>query len=385
MLEQGIIIRQAITVKLRVLFLACCIFGVPAISSAVEDFQQKLFVSGTRSSEIYVIDITSSKLVQTIKTDGNPHGWAATKDGKFIWASVGFGTPGKTAIVKINTETGDILESHPIPGVDDLELVNNDRDLYIPGFGTGCYFVFDTIEKKIVATIDTDGLPHNVVAPGNDARFAYLSPMGRSADEVTRFASRMGGLKGCDGNPKEAVANDKIYVVDTATHTPVATIVTGPAPRPVTVSNDGTRLYANVDGLLGIAVLDLKERKVIQRAVYPLTDEEKAVVSRAHGIWITPDQKEVWSTDSNHNVVFVYDRTSDPIQYVARVATGKGPYWIAFSPDGKRGYSSNQYDATVSVIDVASHDEIARIQLPEGSVPKSSLAVNVPISQSIVN
>lgn len=169
-----------------------------------------------------------------------------------------------------------------------------------------------------------------------------------------------------------------MYVVDTQTHAPVATIVTGPAPRPVTVTDDGTRLYANVDGMMGVAVLDLKARKVIQRAEYPLTPDEKALASRTHGIWITPDQTQVWSTDVNNHTVFIYDVTSDPIQFLGRVATGRGPYWITFSRDGKYGYVSNQMDATISVIDVATHTETRRISLPTGSVPKTSLVVNVP-------
>lgn len=363
---------------LRTLLLSCCIAGISVAASAADDFEQKLFVSGTRSSSIYVINVATNELVQTIVTDGNPHGFAATNDGKYIWAAVGFITPGKTAVIKIDTATGEILESHSIPGVDDLELVNADRHLYIPGFGTGCYFVFDTVDRKVVARIETDGLPHNVVAPANDSRFVYLSPMGGTVEEVNRFASRMGGLKDCDGNPKRAVGNDKIYVVDTQTHKPVATIVTGPAPRPVTVTNGGTRLYANVDGLMGVAVLDLQAQKVIQRTEYPLTPDEKALASRTHGICITPDQKQVWSTDVNNSTVFIYDITSDPIRYLGRVATGQGPYWITFSKDGKYGYVSNQRDATISVIDVATHNEITRIALPTGSVPKTSLVVNVP-------
>jgi DNA-binding beta-propeller fold protein YncE len=155
------------------------------VASAADSFQQKLFVSGTRSSSIYVIDV--------IITDGNPHGFAATNGGKYLWAAVGFITAGKTAVVKIDAATGEILEKHSMPGVDELELVNDDRHLYIPGFGTGCYFVFDTIDRKLVARIETDGLPHKVVAPAKDSRFVYRSPMGGTVEEVNRFAGRMGG------------------------------------------------------------------------------------------------------------------------------------------------------------------------------------------------
>jgi YVTN family beta-propeller protein len=368
--------------RIVAILLAICTVGTIQGARADGEFESRLFVSGTRSSAIYVIDIARNKWVQTIPTDGNPHGFAATRDGRFIWASTGFLDPGKSAVVKIDALTGRIIERHPLPGVDELELVNDDRHLYVPGFGTGCYFVFDTVDRRVIARIETDGLPHNVVAPANDKRFVYLSPMGGTVREVDNFSRRMGGLKDCGGNPKASVPNDKIYVVDTQSHKPIATIVTGPAPRPVTVTHDGKRLYANVDGLMGIAVLDLEARKVIERAEYPLTADEQALASRTHGIWLTPDQREVWSTDVNHDTVFVYDRTSDPIRFVTRVPTGKGPYWIAFSPDGKFGYASNQGDATISVIDVATHREISRIALPGGSVPKTSLAVNVPVDRS---
>ena len=151
----------------RTLLLSFCVCAIPFTTAAAASMQQKLFVAGTRSSEIYVIDVATHRHVQTIRTDGNPHGFAATRDGKTLWASIGFLTPGKTAVARIDAATGRILETHAVPGVDDLELVNEDRHLYIPGFGTGCYFVFDTQEKRIVARIETAGLPHNVVAPAN--------------------------------------------------------------------------------------------------------------------------------------------------------------------------------------------------------------------------
>src|SRR6202049_1123801 len=119
----------------RVLLLMCCLTGSAAFASVGGAYQQKVFVSGTEASEIYVIDPASNTVVQTIKVD-RPHGLAATKDGKWLWVASGWWeSPNHAAVVKIDTVTGAIVESHSVPSDDELELANDDRDLYIAGFG----------------------------------------------------------------------------------------------------------------------------------------------------------------------------------------------------------------------------------------------------------
>jgi YVTN family beta-propeller protein len=50
------------------------------------------------------------------------------------------------------------------------------------------------------------------------------------------------------------------------------------------------------------------------------------------------------------------------------LATGDGPNWIVFSPDGKYGCVSNTDSDDVSIFDAKERREVARVKV--GKVPK---------------
>jgi hypothetical protein len=66
-----------------------------------------------------------------------------------------------------------------------------------------------------------------------------------------------------------------------ATHKLLGEIPTSDAPRPIALSHDEKRLYANVDTLIGFEVADIAKRKVIHRveAVVPEDQLRKASAS----------------------------------------------------------------------------------------------------------
>ena len=53
----------------------------------------------------------------------------------------------------------------------------------------------------------------------------------------------------------------------------------------------------------------------------------------------------------------------------AEIGVGTVPTAVVFAPDGRTAYVANQFDGTVSVIDVASGVQTATIPLPSGAVP----------------
>ena len=229
------------------------------------------------------------------------------------------------------------------------------------------YEVFDTKSEKIIARIPTAGVPHNVVVSPDD-RYMYLSPYDRG--RLTVEQAKEQGLP--------TALNKKVYVVDTRTHKVSATIHTGNTPRPIALSPDGNRLYVNTDDFLGFLVLDVKKHKLLHTVPYDLTEEEKMVRSRSHGIGVTPDQKEVWSTDTAHSLVHVFDITQDPPKQIARLETGKTPYWVTFTPDGSTVYIANAGEDTVSVFDVAAKKEKTRINIGAGKYPMRMLVLRAP-------
>lgn len=133
---------------------------------------------------------------------------------------------------------------------------------------------------------------------------------------------------------------------------------------------------------MGFLVIDTAQREVIQTAEYTLTREEQATPSRSHGIGVSPDGKEVWSTNINHGFVHAFDVTQDPPVEIAKIKTGNTPLWLTMTPDGQTVYTANTADDTISVIDRASKKERTRIQLPKGKAPKRMLVLTVPVSSS---
>jgi YVTN family beta-propeller protein len=64
------------------------------------------------------------------------------------------------------------------------------------------------------------------------------------------------------------------------------------------------------------------------------------------------------------------------LKRITTIKVGKGPDWMAFTPDGKRVYVSNAGSDSVSVLDAASKKELAQIAV--GKVPKRIIAMELP-------
>ncbi len=334
-------------------------------ASLAESGQQKLYVLSSAGNDITVVDVATNQIIGSIEVGDRPHGIASPASQDVLYIATEFDNgltvvdPVKDVVVKRYKVFGD----RP----NEIDVTSDGRFLYAPLFGAGVYEVFDTVEEKIVARIPTDGTPHNAVVSPDD-RFVYLSPMDRGRATAEQMERR--GLPSTE--------NNKVYVVDTRTHTVVATIPTGDAPRPIAVNPDGKQLYVTLEGLDGFLVLDLDERKEVARVEYELTPDERAVPSRSHGLVVTPDGREVWSADVNRGLVFVYDVTQSPPRQIAKLDNAGDPYWMAVTPDGRTVYVASAPEDTVTAFDVATKTRKAVIQLPEGTAPKRLLIVTIP-------
>jgi DNA-binding beta-propeller fold protein YncE len=332
----------------------------PAGGSTVE----KLYVSLEATDTLGVIDTKSFKHVKTLKVGNHPHGQAspATQDKLYVAAEVG-GT-----VTLVDTIRDEVIKTFDVGfGTEPQNgaITPDGRFLYQPSYA-GYYQVFDTQKEQIIEYIHTLGIGHNTVM-SPDGRFAYLLPI---AGGPGHFARPSLGLPRTQ--PKE------VTVVDARTHKVVGTIPTGTGPRPGTISPDGRRLYMNVDDLMGFLIIDTAARKVIAKAQYTLTPDEQAVRSRSHGIAVANNGREVWSNDVVHNLTFVFDVTGDTPKQIARLPTGRQPYWVMPSKDTKTVYVACPSSDEVISFDVDTKKEKGRIQFPKGSRPTRMLTVAAP-------
>src|SRR5262249_1345475 len=146
--------------------------------------------------------------------------------------------------------------------------------------------------------------------------------------------------------------------------------------RPIALSRDEKRLFANVDGLVGIEEADIERREMIHRVPAELADAHRKVASRSHGVAIRPDQKEIWGCDVEHFEVHVYDITGDKPKQTATIPIGSRVYWLTFRPDGKVCYVSARGANAVAAVDTDSKKIVARLEV--GKEPKRLIVVDVP-------
>ena len=331
--------RFSFTTLLMLLTMAATAHAAPPLC--------KLYVASSAGNDIYVIDTADNRVIRRVEVGPEPHGLVATAAGDRLFITT----------ENLRGETGELLWFDPVtdavtrrmavgPRPNQLACTPDGALAYIP-CDDASWWVVDTTRGEVITRIATGGRPHNTLS-SRDGKRMYLGPKG----------------------------SYHVLIADAVAHKLIGEIPLSDAPRPIVLSRDETRLYANVDTLIGFEVADIASRKVIHRVEAEVPAELLRTASRSHGIGLTPDQKELWMCDVFHDRTYVFDITSDRPRQVATIVMHGGGYWMTFSPDGKRCYISERIGNTVAVIDTATRETLTRISVGQG--PKRVLAVTVP-------
>jgi YVTN family beta-propeller protein len=137
------------------------------------------------------------------------------------------------------------------------------------------------------------------------------------------------------------------------------TVAVGANPVVPSPGDDG-KVYVDCEDAKQISVFDPASASVA------LTYELGFTPGMAN---TAPARMEVWVTNSDDGKV-VFDTVGQD-RRLGELATGAGAHGIAFSSDGRTGYVTNQAAGTLSIIDVATHQLTATVQVgvkPNGVV-----------------
>jgi len=158
-------------------------------------------------------------------------------------------------------------------------------------------------------------------------------------------------------------------IADMETMKPTGTITFSDHIRVFVINHDATRVYANLNNLLGFEIADVKTRKVIKRVEVP-GEMWKAKWANPnlhffghgapmHGIALTPDESEIWIPDAINNQVLVYDNTGEwPKLNLSKTIKTEAPNgWITMGLDGKLAYM-----ASGDVVDVKTHKIVGQLR-----------------------
>lgn len=263
-------------------------------------------------------------------------GMAADTAGRRLYVSITAG------IVAIDLTAEKVVWQKDYGGFccDRLDVTPDGRTIYAPAFGRPKWNVIRARDGELMTTIDVTGLPRQTIFSRDGSR-AYLGA----------WESRV------------------ILVVDTATHKPIREV--GPFTSyvcPFAVNNRGTLAFANVDGLVGFEVGDLNTGLVLDRVEVEGSDTpaRNDYECPAHGIALTPDERELWVADGMASRLHIFDAATYPPAAVRSLELSVQPRWVTFGLDGRYAYVS-----TGDVIDRTLKKTIAVLQDEHGTRVRS--------------
>jgi YVTN family beta-propeller protein len=314
--------------------------------------REKLYITNAQGDDITVVDVASNQVIRTIRVGPHPHGIALPSAQNVIFITIET-NPGQLVwLDPVSDKVIRRMQVGPLPN--QLAVTPDGKLAYIP-VDDGNWEIVDTEAAKIVGRIHTGGRPHNTLCSADGKRM-YLAPMAKSSRD----------------NPRV------VFIADVPSRRVVGKLNFSDAVRPIALSRDEKRFYANIDNLIGMEVADVEGRKQLHRIAADIPEELQKVASRSHGIGIRPDQKELWTCDVHHHLVYVFDLSSDLPKQIATIPMGGEVYWLTFTPDGKICYVSVRGKNMVAAVDTATKKILTRI--PSGEMPKRLIVVDVPES-----
>jgi len=316
--------------------------------------QNKVRIIQTNSAgdNVHVIDPVTNKVVGVISGIEVNHGAAVAPDGSRIYIS----NEADSTLDVVDGKTLKVIDKVTLSGHPNNIAVGRDgRRVYVGIIqAPGGVDVVDTASLKNVKTLPTKGSIHN----------AYVTPDGKYVVA--------GSIQG-----------KTVNVFDTQTEQPAWTLDMDLGIRPMTFSTnpDGSTkwIFVQLTGFNGFAVVDFATRKEINRIKNPDLPPGKKTVPEgsdpSHGMAVTSDGKTLVVCSRLNNFLYSYS-LPDLKPLGGAELGGKGAGWVTLTPDGRTAYVANPVTNDVSVVDIKSMKEVARI--PVGFVPKRNTTGVLP-------
>ena len=307
----------------------------------------RIIQTNSAGDNVHIIDPATNKVVGIVDGIEVSHGAGIAPDGSRIYIS----DEAESTLDVVDAKSLKVIKRIPLSGHPNNMAVGRDgRRVYVGIIQEpGGVDVIDTASMKNVKTIPTKGTIHN----------PYVTPDGKYV------------IAG-------SIQRRTINVIDAQSEEPAWTLEMDLGVRPMTFNwnPDGSTkwIFVQLSGFNGFAVVDFATRKEIRRIQNPDLPPGKETVSAgsdpSHGMAVTADGKTLVVCSRLNNFLYAYS-LPDLKPLGGAELGGKGAGWVTLTPDGKRAYVANPVTNDVSVVDIPSLKEVARI--PVGFVPKRNV------------
>ncbi len=228
----------------------------------------------------------------------------------------------------------------------------------------GSVFVIDTTRAEIVtrASLDSPLPVYRPMTLAADSGRLYIANSLSKSPEMIAFEAQGLGLIGRFGDardPRLAAINragNRLYVpsyldgmvnvysiLPTQQTAPTLTsqVPINGGPTAANLNRDESQLYVSLGIDPGIAVVNTRTLRVEKMIQVPTT---------IFAAITSPDGRRLVATSNISDYAYVIDTAKN--QMLEAFFIGQGPRGVAISPDGRRAYTANFLDGTISVFDL---------------------------------
>jgi YVTN family beta-propeller protein len=313
----------------------------PAVAAKVRIVQ-----TNSAGDSIHIIDPATNAVIGQIAGIEVNHGVAASPDGSRLYVTNEADSTVDVVDGRTLRVTNKIaLSGHP----NNIAAAKDGRRVYVAILeGAGAVDVIDTAALRRVKSIPIKGAVHNT----------YVTPDGKFV------------VAG-------SIVGKTLTVIDAVTEEPAWSMEFDRGVRPMAFEPDATgstkRIFVQLSDYNGFAVVDFATHKEVTRIELPKIAAGKTPVleggNASHGIAVTSDGKALIVNSRLNSAIYKYSLPD--LKLLGTADVGRAPDWVTLTPDGKTAYVANAGSNSVSVVDLATMKEIARI--PVGEVPKRNI------------
>jgi YVTN family beta-propeller protein len=332
--------------------LTACATIVAALPLVLQAATVRIVQTNAAGDSVMLIDPATNKVVGEIGGIEVNHGAAPAPDGSRLYVT----NEAESTLDVADLKTLKVIKHIPLTNHPNNVAVSKDgKRVYCAIVaGAGAVDVIDTATLTRVKSIRTEGGIHNV----------YVTPDGKFI------------VAG-------SIPGRKISVIDQKTEEILWTAPTRDGVRPMAFETnaDGStkRIFAQLSNFNGFVSVDFATHAINGDYKLPEVSAAERVTeglqgAPAHGLAVTSDGKTMCVLSKMNTRIYFYSLPD--LKLLGEAKVGHHPDWVTLTPDGKRAYVANAGSNSVSVIDVATHQEIATI--PVGQVPKRNSTAILP-------
>lgn len=285
-------------------------------------------------------------------------------DGRTLYVSRGH----RGDVAAFDLVTGALRWKVPVPGLraDHMTISPDGRRLFVSALTDDHVHVVDTRTARLTGAFATGQWPHDNHL-SHDGERLYNASIGTIvAPEEARAA--------LPTPPYVLTVADPVTLRVLRTHRFERGI------RPYVLSDDETRMFAQLSLLHGLVEIALPQGREVRRLDLPVdpgvTEDDFDFEAPHHGLALSGDGRTLCAAGRASDYVAFVDTGS--LRPAAVVEVGDAPGWAATGPDGTRCFVPNTREDTLSVLSYAERREVDR--LPVGDGPKQVEAARLPES-----